>query len=324
MEVLWFCIVVFMLTVYAILDGFDLGAGMIHLFVARSENERRSVLASAGPFWDGNELWLLLACGAIYCAFPAVYSVEGVLPLAVALVWILILRGVGTAFRDRFVSLSWRRAVDIFYGLTGLLLTVGLGAAVGCVIRGVPPTSGSRILDGFPALCGICALASLTLESAAWMALKSSGALRARCRSLASRIWWVVLFAYASVTAASFAIQPHLLDTLLNSSWIAVFAVVTLAGLIGTRLCLSVGFDLGTFASASCLIAGLLASVAAGQFPYLLTDLTVYNAGSAHLPLSSTAVWLAPPFLLAIGYNLHRVLRKVASVHAEPMMTAGD
>jgi cytochrome d ubiquinol oxidase subunit II len=332
MEVLWFCVVIFMLTMYAILDGFDLGAGVIHLFLSRTEKERGSVLAAAGPFWDGNEVWLLLAGGALYCAFPAVYSAPGFYILAVVLLWLLILRGIGAVVRSRAERPSWRRVLDIGFGVSSLLLSVALGAAVACVIRGVPPTGGSRTLNWFPVLCGVFALACLTLESAAWMALKSSGAWQRRCRSLASRVWWAVLFCYAAVTAASFAVQPHLLKNLQTYSWISVFAVFALAGLIGARLCLSVGFDLGTFASASCLIAGLLASAAAGQFPYLLSGLTVYNAGSAHVQLGSSAVWWITPFLLAIGYSVS-VRRfgkqaadqsRMANVHPQPMMTAGD
>ena len=262
MEALWFCIVVFMLTVYAILDGFNLGAGVIHIFLPRAENEHGSVLAVAGQFS------LLLAGAALYHAFPAVYSSYGFYPLAVVLLGLLILRGTAAAFRRRLGSPSRRRVLDVSYDVSSLLLVVGFGAAVGCVIRSVPPTDGSRIPYWFTALCGIFALACLTLQSAAWMALQSSGELQTRCRSLASRVWWAVLFCYATGTAASFALQPHLLVNLQTYSWISIFAVVALAGLIGTRLCLSIGFDLGTFASASCLIAGLLASVAAAQYPY--------------------------------------------------------
>ena len=256
---------------------------MIRLLLAGAENERRSVLAG----------------GALCCAFAAVYLSHGFYFQAVVLLWLLILRGIGAEFRSRVESASWRRVLDISLGLSSLLLVVGLGAAVGCVIRGVPPTSESRILNWFPLLCGISALACLTLQSAAWTALKSSGDLQARCRGLASRVWWAVLLCYAGVTAASCAVQPHLLDNLWTNSWISLFAVAALAGLIGTRLCLSVGFDLGTFASASCLIAGLLASVAAG----------IYHAGSAHLQLSSSATWWMPALLPAVGYNVrvHRV-----------------
>jgi cytochrome d ubiquinol oxidase subunit II len=262
MEALWFCIAVFMLAVYTILDGFNLGAGVIHIFLPRAENDHESALTAAGQFS------LLLAGAALYRAFPAVYSSYGFYPLAVVLLGLLFLRGITMAFRRRLESPSRRRVLDVSCDVSSLLLVVGLGAAVGCVIRSVPPTGGSRIPYWFPALCGIFALACLTLQSAAWMALKSSGELQTRCRSLASRVWWAVLFCYAGGTAASFAVQPQLLDNLQAYSWISIFAVIALAGLIGTRLCLSIGFDLGTFASASCLIVGLLASAGAAQYPY--------------------------------------------------------
>jgi cytochrome bd-type quinol oxidase subunit 2 len=139
------------------------------------------------------------------------------------------------------------------------LLKVGFGAAVGCVIRGVPPTVGSRIL--FAALCGGVSLAVLTLLSAAWTAMKSEGELQLRSRDRASRAWWAVLFCLGIVTAATFAVQPDLLDRLQSDSLVPVFAVFVLAGLMGARLCMKVGFDLGTFAGTSCTLAGLLVTV---------------------------------------------------------------
>src|SRR5262249_54235043 len=146
---------------------------------------------------------------------------------------------------------------------------VALGAAVGFVIRDVPASSGSASAMWVPLVCGVCGLAVLTLQSAAWVASKSTEELQQRCRRLASRSWWAVLVCYAAVTGLSFAAQPHIVENLLSHTWIGVFAVMALAGLMGTRLSLSVGYDLGAFAGASCVIAGLLASVAAGQFPYL-------------------------------------------------------
>lgn len=328
MSAIWFCIVTFMLTMYAILGGFDLGAGVIHLFLAREGNDRRSVLAAAGRFWDGNVVWLLLAGGALYGAFPAIYLRNGFYPLAAAVASLLVLRGISAEFRRHTKSALWGRVLDISFGVSGLLLVVGFGAAVGCVVRGVPPTSGPRLLNWFPILCGLAALACLTMQSAAWMALKSSGALQARCRSLASHVWWAVLFCYAGVTVAAFAMQPNLLDNLQTYSWISVFAVVALAGLIGTRLCLSIGFDLGAFASASCLIAGLLASAAAGQFPYLPDEaarsLAMYNAGSSHVQMGSIAIWWAPAFLLAVGSNVNgRRTAAQAKAHSQPRVASG-
>ena len=141
------------------------------------------------------------------------------------------------------------------------------------MIRGVPPTSGSRIL--IASLCGLLSLTVLTLLSAAWTALQTAGA---RGRDLASRSWWAVLISFAIAAATTFALQPNLLDRLPSDPAMALFAIAVLAGLIGARLCMTVAFDLGTFVATSCMIAGLLACVG--------------------------LIWLAPLFLLAAGYKI--------------------
>ncbi len=188
------------------------------------------------------------------------------------------------------------RALDVTSGISSLLLWVGVGTAVGCVIRGTPPAGGSRIL--FPVLCGILGLALLILQSASWMAFQSSGELQTRCRSLASRVWWAVLAVCAAVTAEACALEPHLLDSLQSDPWISLFAVVTLAGLMGARFCLAVGFDLGAFLSTVCLIACLLAG--------------------------SSLAWCAPAFVLLAGFKLWSINSGVADSHRQTVVTAGN
>jgi cytochrome d ubiquinol oxidase subunit II len=311
MEALWFCVVAVMLAIYAVLDGFNLGAGIIHLFLARGDSERRSMLAAASPFWDGNEVWLLLTGGALYCAFPAIFASRGFYLGAIVLLWLLVLRGIGMVLRGRIRNPNGQRVLGTALAIASVLLTVSLGAAIGYLVGTVARASGG-VPDWLPALSALCGLAVLTLQSAAWIALKSNGELQSRCRRLASGVWWIVLLCYAAVTAASLTSQPHILESLLANSWICAFAVVALAGLIGTRLCLSIGFDLGVFASASCVIVGLLASVAASQFPYLVArNLTAYNATTAPQGVSASALWWIAAFLIAVGYNIvhHRSSR---------------
>jgi cytochrome d ubiquinol oxidase subunit II len=308
MEALWFSVVSVMLAIYAVLDGYDLGVGAIHLFVARGERDQRTLRAATGRFWDGNEIWLLLAGGALYCGFPGVFASRGFYLSAIALVWVLILRGIGVELRNRFESPRWRESLDVAIEFLSVALALSLGTAVGYVIIGVE--------SGTAVLCGVCGLAILVLQGAAWLALKSDGELQARCRRLASGVWWVVLLGYAGVTIAGFAAQPHIVENLMTNSWVSIFAVLTLAGLIGARLCLNIGFDLGVFASASCVIAGLLISAAAGQFPYLLShQVTVYSAGSAPAGVSISAIWWVSAFLLAGGYSvsMHRLMRNKAA-----------
>ena len=140
METVWFCLVAVMIAMYVVLDGFDLGAGAVHLFVARTDAERRAVLRSIGPVWDGNEVWLLAGGGTLYFAFPALYasSFSGFyLPLMMVL-WLLILRGIAIEFRNHLQSLVWQPLWDAVFSRASALLAIFFGAALGNVVRGVP------------------------------------------------------------------------------------------------------------------------------------------------------------------------------------------
>src|SRR5436190_2697341 len=140
MNFTWYCLVAFMIAGYVILDGYDLGAGIVHLFVARGEDERKMVLRSIGPVWDGNEVWLLAGGGTLYFAFPGLYSSSFsgfYLPLMVVL-WLLMIRGISIEFRNHLDNAAWRPFWDTGFALASLLLTVFFGAALGNVIRGVP------------------------------------------------------------------------------------------------------------------------------------------------------------------------------------------
>ena len=204
-ETLWFCLVAIMIAGYAVLDGFDLGAGIVHLFVARSDAERRSVLASVGPVWDGNEVWLVAGGGVLFFAFPPVYAsgFQGFyLPLIIVL-WLLILRGIAIEFRNKVSSLVWSPFWDVVFAGASAMLAIFFGAAIGNVVRGVPldrsgffflplwanlrlmPAAG--ILDWFTIIVALGSLAALTVHGALWVAMKTAGAVAARARNAADQ-----------------------------------------------------------------------------------------------------------------------------------------
>src|SRR5216683_3263536 len=140
LETIWFCLVALMIAAYVVLDGYDIGAGIIHLFVAHSDDERRQVLQSIGPFWDGNEVWLIAGGGTLYFAFPALYaaSFSGFyLPLMMVL-WLLMLRGIAIEFRSHVESPVWQSLWDAGFGVSSALLAIFFGTALGNVVRGVP------------------------------------------------------------------------------------------------------------------------------------------------------------------------------------------
>src|ERR1700752_1356521 len=195
MGIVCYCLLAIMITVYVLLDGFDLGAGAIHLIIAKTDEERRQVLASIGPVWDGNEVWLLAAGGTLYFAFPALYAsaFSGFyLPLMIVL-WLLILRGASIEFRNHIKSAVWDPLWDFLFGMSSLLLAVFFGAALGNVVRGVPlDASGyffeplwtnfrlgeeTGILDWYTILVGVLALLALMMHGSLWLQWKTDGAL---------------------------------------------------------------------------------------------------------------------------------------------------
>src|SRR5579884_3586641 len=140
MKTLWFILVAVMLAAYVVLDGFDIGVGIVHLIAGRTNQERRLILRSIGPVWDGNEVWLLAAGGALYFAFPLLYasSFSGFyLPLMMVL-WLLMLRAIGIEFRTHIDEPIWQGFFDVVFNVSSMLLAIFFGAALGNVVRGVP------------------------------------------------------------------------------------------------------------------------------------------------------------------------------------------
>src|ERR1700726_337412 len=250
MGIIWFWLVAIMITVYVLLDGFDLGAGAIHLLVAKTDEERRLVFASIGPVWDGNEVWLLAAGGTLYFAFPRLYasSFSGFyLPLTIIL-WLLILRGVGIEFRAHIGNRVWQEFFDVIFSISSILLAVFFGAALGNVVRGVPldstgyffeplwtnfklgPLTG--ILDWYTVLISGVVLVTLTAHGSYYIALKTDGDLGRRARGFALLCWPVQFFLTCSTLVATYFIRPEIMhnyDRYKIGLLIPVMVVVSLA-----------------------------------------------------------------------------------------------
>jgi len=330
METIWYCFVAVMIAVYVILDGFDIGAGIVHLFVARTEADRRAVLASIGPVWDGNEVWLLAGGGTLYFAFPALYasSFSGFyLPLMIVL-WLLILRGISIEFRNHVQSLVWQPLWDAVFAGASALLAIFFGAALGNVVRGVPLdpsgefflplwtdfTAGKNtgILDWYTILIALAALLTLALHGSLWVALKTEGAVERRARRFAHGVWWVLLPWVVLITFASFHIQPHLKESFAAHPWGYLFPLLAVAGLIGIRVSAGRRAGLRAFLCSCLFIVGMLTSAAFGTYPYVLPSnadpalgLTVHNSAAAPYGLQVGLIWFIPGMLLTCGYFVY-------------------
>ncbi len=342
METWWFVIVAAMLAAYVVLDGFDLGAGILHLAVARTDDERRLVLQSIGPVWDGNEVWLIAAGGALYLAFPVLYAAgfSGFyLPLMIVL-WLFVLRGVAIEVRHHFDNDLWRPFWDVVFAGASLLLAVCLGVALGNVVRGVPLDAERRfflplwtdfrpgpqpgILDWYTGLVGIGTAAALALHGARWLVYKTTGPVQARAARAARLMWWGVVVWTAAVTAVTIRLQPHVAARLQAqpAGWLP--AAIVLGGLAGVWIGDRRRAELAAFLASSAYLAGLLASVAFGLYPLVLPasaaaggGLDVYQAATGAYSLRVGLAWFLPGMLLVAAYAVFTYRRFAGKVRLE-------
>jgi cytochrome bd ubiquinol oxidase subunit II len=323
----WYLLVALMMTAYVALDGFDLGVGVLHLFVARTEEERELLLRAVGPVWDGNEVWLIAGGGTLYFAFPLLYAsaFSGFyLPLMIVL-WLLIGRGIGIELRGHMESAVWRGLFNAFFGIASALLTIMFGAALGNVIRGVPlqrdrffflplwtdwnvgPSPG--ILDWYTVIAGLLALVALSLHGANYAALKTSGELNLRVRRVAARLFPALVVLTAISLAATLAIRPELLDNYRRLPVLFVIPALVAAALVGVWAMGRKGDERGAFLFSCAYLVFMLVGAAAAVFPVLLrstTDpalsITVYNAHSGDYALRVGLIWWSIGIVIAVGY----------------------
>jgi cytochrome d ubiquinol oxidase subunit II len=330
MQTIWFCLVAIMIAMYVVLDGFDLGAGAIHLWVARDDGERQQVIRSIGPVWDGNEVWLLAGGGTLYFAFPALYAsgFSGFyLPLMIVL-WLLILRGVAVEFRGQMTSPVWLTFWDVVFSGASLLLAVFYGAALGNVVRGVPlngqgyffealwtnfrlgPNTG--ILDWYTIIVGVAALATLALHGALWVALKTEGPVHDRCLRIARAKWWGVLVLTIVLTVITFKVQPEVPASLAARPWGYIFPMLALSGLAGMAWFMRKQDELKSFLASCTYIVGMLTSAVFGLYPLILPastnpaySLTVDNAKAPEYGLRIGLAWWIVGMILVAVYSIH-------------------
>ncbi len=239
LNTIWFLLVAVLIAGYAVLDGFDLGAGTLHLFL-RDEAERRTVMNAVGPVWDGNEVWLLTGGGALFAAFPVVYAaVFSGFYLALTLLLVaLILRAVSFEFRGKLDAPLWRRAWDLAFGLGSLVPALLFGVAVGNVLRGVEigatgvTTTLAGLLNPYALLIGVLGLAMFVLHGASWIGLKSEGALQQRMARVAALAWVAFIALFAVATVASFFVSPFLFDGWFTDPLTWVLFVLLLAACV--------------------------------------------------------------------------------------------
>lgn len=327
METLWFMIVAVMVAAYVVLDGFDLGAGVIYLGAARTPAERQTIMRAIGPVWDGNEVWLLAAGGTLYFAYPLLYasSFSGFyLPLMMVL-WLLMLRGIGIELRTHMENPVWRGFFDVVFCVASILLCIFFGAALGNVVRGVPLAadgyffeplwtdfrvdSDNGILDWYTVLTGVIALVTLTAHGSLYVAIKTENDLNRRARAVAKAAWPVQLLLTIVGLVATVSIRPGVLDNYKHYAVGFVIPVLVFGSLAVMMHGILKGKDKLAFVASALYIVGMLVGAAFALYPVVLpasTDpaysLTIYNTAAGHHGLSVGFAWWILAVLLALVY----------------------
>jgi cytochrome d ubiquinol oxidase subunit II len=326
MAALWFWIVAAMVATYVVLDGFDLGAGAIYLFAAKTNDERRQVLRAIGPVWDGNEVWLLAAGGTLYFAFPQLYasSFSGFyLPLMMVL-WLLMLRAIGIEFRAHVETHLWQSFFDVIFSVSSILLAVFFGAALGNVVRGVPLdatgyffeplwtnfklNSQVGILDWYTVLIGVLALVTLTAHGSYYVALKTGADLGRRAQGFALLCWPLQFFLTFTALVATYFIRPDIMANYARHRIGMAVPIVVVASLAVMLWANPKGKEKLAFVASSLYIAFMLVGAAFALYPIVLPardhvyDLTIYNTAAGSHGLSVGLVWWTFGAVLAIAY----------------------
>jgi cytochrome d ubiquinol oxidase subunit II len=324
---LWFALLCFTLIMFAVLDGWNIGAGALHLIVAKTDLERREVIAALGPMWSWHEVWLVAAGGTFLLAFPRIMAVSFsgfYLALWLAL-WSFVLRGISIEAGGHIHDRLWQSGWDFVFAVSSVLLAVLFGAAFGNVIRGVPLDETGQfsmplftdfgvrgrigILDWYTLSVAIFTTALLAAHGATYVRLKTKGRLHERSERLACRLWIAAAVLFVIVTLQTWIVRPELYRAMLQRpfAWLAVCAMSAGAWAVWTGL--RGRAETRAFAGSCAVIAGLLAGAAASVFPVMLHStlapehsLTVYNGATAERGLVIALIWWPVAFVLALTY----------------------
>jgi cytochrome d ubiquinol oxidase subunit II len=329
METFWYCAVTLMLAIYAVLDGFDFGLGIVYRFVTRTEEDKRTALAAIGPVWNGNEVWLVAAGGLLFFAFPKAYAAgfSGFYLALILVLWLLMARGLALELRGHLEHTLWRQFWDATFAGASTLLAVVLGAALGNLIRGMPLTQDGYffvalwtnfmtgpdpgILDWFTILMGVTSAAILAFHGANYLAMKTEGQLRGQARRAA----WLTGLAVAVLVGLAVPAVPFVQPSFhLNYTAHPIGYAFPVIGLVALVMALGLrkrDRDAGAFYATSLMILAMLASTAWGSYPNILiatndpaNSLTVTNASAGAYGMQVGLWWFPIGFGLIIVYQV--------------------
>lgn len=327
LNTVWYLLFVVIISAYLILDGFDLGLGILHLLIAKNDNERRTLLNSIGPIWDGNEVWLVIGGGSLFAAFPIVYAslFSGFYIAMMLVLLVLILRAVSIEFRSMRANPKWRALWDVIFSLSSLGIALLLGVALGNIVRGVPLDAEGNIiisllslLNPFALLVGLTTVFMLAAHGALFIYLKTEADLQARAKLLVSKLLIIFTILIVICVVSTLLFQETIKASYLAKSWLVIIPAIVLVALVMQWLMVRREHFQKAFIASSVVIFSLILSVAAGLYPNLLVstidpanNLTIYNAASEQntLMVMFVIVLIGLPFILLFSIGIHYFFR---------------
>ncbi len=327
LEHLWYFIVGIALIAYVVLDGFDLGVGMLHIFTKKDE-DRRIFLNAIGPVWDGNEVWLVIVGGALFAGFSGVYATlfSGFYDLAIVFLLALIFRAVAIEFRSKHTSIYWRSTWDYLFGIASFGIAFGAGIVLGNLIQGIPLDADKNFTGSlgmffqpYPILIGCLAVALFFMHGAIYLVMKTEGELHDKLRNWAMRAIAVFFFFYFLATCATLIYMPYMTDKIRDMPWVGLLAVVAFLLFFSVPKLFSMGKDGSAFIASCVGIASLVGLFGVGTYPVLVRSTidpianswTISNAAASTptLKMLLLVVVIGVPFVIGYGIYIYRVFR---------------
>ncbi len=317
--IIWFILLNVLLIGYAILDGFDLGVGFLHPFVAKDDTERRLVMNSIGPLWDGNEVWLVTFGGALFAMFPEAYaSIFSTFYLPfVLLLFALIFRAVSLEFRSKRTSPAWRSFWDILFFVGSTLAALLFGVAVGALMQGVAISErgdflGSMLdlVSGFSLAVGLFTVALLAMHGSIYLYMKTEGALQQRLYGWMKGTWYVYVFFFMVVTIWSTMFVPASLQHFRDTPVLWVVPLINVLAIANIMRAIRQERPFYAFISSCLVIAALVILFSANLFPNLVPavnnaayNITIINGASSRLTLTIGLIIVAIGMPLVLSYT---------------------
>lgn len=318
LNTIWFALVGVLFTGYAILDGFDLGVGALHLF-AKTDPERRTLLNAIGPVWDGNEVWLVTGGGALFAAFPRAYATvfSGFYMAFMLFLFCLIFRAVAIEFRSKQPMRWWRQTWDISFSVSSILSSFVLGVALGNIIRGIPLDAQGEFAGSFfglfhpySILVGITTVALFTMHGAIYVILKTEEELQDKVRRWVNKTAIFFIICYVATTVATLIFVPHMVRNFREVPLLFALPIFNVLAIANIPRELRKGRDFKAFISSSAAMMALIMIFGIGIFPNIVLSnpipehsLTIYSAASSAKTLKVMLIIAIIGVPLVISYT---------------------